>query len=412
MSGIRSIMEDIAAAGGDPSGGEWINLSPGNPALIPEVVMAWRRMAEQALADDFIDSACRYGPSRGSHGLIAAIVAYFNDTYGWSIGPQNVVVGAGTQMLTFMATSIFTSVDKAERRPLVLPRLPDYAGYQGLVVGAGGIVGVEPVVVEEGERYFSYAVDQDALRQQAEMGMMLVSNPANPTGAGIDTAELEAIVSLAQERDVPLVLDHAYGQPFPAVAETPVGPVWHSHVINCFTFSKVGLPGERLGFAIGPVEAIAPMVSFTANAALHAPALIQTVAQRALASREIDVLTAEFITPYYRNKRSLVEKLLFEYLPASVSWRMHSGSGGMFCWLWIEEDWFDDLEMYVALKSKNVLVVPGRHFFIGPMNTPFLRGHGSRCIRMSMSGDESLIARGLQIISATLEELRRMRSSR
>jgi valine--pyruvate aminotransferase len=407
MSGIRSIMEDIAAAGVDPSGGEWLNLSPGNPSLIPEVVSAWRALAEEALRAEFVESSCRYGPSRGSDALVAAIVEYFRSGYGWPIGGRNVVVGAGSQLLSFMAATSFTSFGRDGSRPLVLPRLPDYAGYQGLVGSREGIVGVEPVVRLEGDRFFSYAVDIEAIRRQGEAGMLLLSNPANPTGSSVTATELDAVLKVVEERDVPLVVDHAYGEPFPSVAETLVGPVWHPNVVNCFTFSKAGLPGERIAFAIGPEEVITPLVGFTANVALHAPQLIQAVAKRALESREIDVMTAKYIKPFYRNKRRMVEDKLFELMPESISWRLHSGDGGMFCWLWIDEPWFDDLLMYELLKRNKVLVVPGRHFFIAPMTTPFLSGHGSRCIRLSVSGDDSVVAEGIRRLGAALLELRR-----
>ncbi|HEY3609257.1 MAG TPA: aminotransferase class I/II-fold pyridoxal phosphate-dependent enzyme [Pseudonocardiaceae bacterium] len=404
MSGIRSIMEDIATAAAEPAEGAWLNLSPGNPALIPQAVATWRQLAERALAERFVESG-RYGPTRGANSLVSAIVRYFNTTYGWPIGPENVVVSPGSQLLCFMATTIFTGPGDAGNRPLVLLRLPDYAGYQGLSLAADGIVGVEPVVIPQGDRYFQYGVNVAALRGQADVGMMLVSNPANPAGS-LDRQELDAVVAIAAERDVPLLVDNAYGEPFPRVADTKTPPVWHPNVINTFTLSKAGLPGERMAFAIGSADAIRPMVAFLANAALHAPQLVQSVAEAALESRRIDALTTDVIRPYYRAKRRVVEEMLFERLPDSINWRLHSGDGGLFCWLWIDEDWFDDVELYHALKRKKVLVVPGRHFFIGPMTTPFLRGHGTRCVRLSMSDDEWCIAEGISRLSETLTELR------
>lgn len=91
-SGLRSIMDDIATSMAG-TGGQWLNLSIGNPAAIPPVTSAWRQLTEEALATDFEAASCSYGPSRGSHVLVAAIVDYFNQAYRWDIGPENVVVG-------------------------------------------------------------------------------------------------------------------------------------------------------------------------------------------------------------------------------------------------------------------------------------------------------------------------------
>ncbi|MEV6568679.1 aminotransferase class I/II-fold pyridoxal phosphate-dependent enzyme [Streptomyces kronopolitis] len=407
LSGIRSIMEDIATAGGDVSESEWLNLSPGNPSHIPVVVAAWNRLAQEALNDRFIESSTRYGPSRGTTGLVDAVVEYFNLTYGWSIGPENVVVGPGSQMLSFIATTLFTGPDAdGVMRPLVLPRLPDYTGYQGLSVDPGGIVGLEPLIVPEDRHTFHYAVDTEALARQSRMGMMLLSNPANPTGNSVDAGELKALIDTAERRDVPLVLDHAYGEPFPGVVQTRLAPVLHSHVLNLFTLSKAGLPGERIAFAIGPAELIDPMVSFIANSSLHAPQLMQAVVERALASRQIDALTTQYIKPYYKSKREMAEELLAETLPDSLNWRLHSSDGGMFCWLSIDHDWFDDLELYQLLKRKRMFIVPGRHFFVEPLTTPFLRTHGRRCIRLSLSPDEWAVAEGIDRLGEALEEMR------
>lgn len=407
LSGIRSIMEDIAAAGPDVGDGRWLNLSPGNPSHIPEVVSAWQRLTQEVLHERFVESSTQYGPSRGTSGLVEAVAEYFNLTYGWSIGPENIVVGPGSQMLSFVAAALFTGPgDDGRIRPLVLPRMPDYTGYQGLAMDPGGIVGIEPLVIEEGPHSFRYAVDTEALDRQSSMGMMLLSSPANPTGSSLDSAELKTLVETAERHDVPLVVDHAYGEPFPGVAQTRIAPVLHPHVINLFTFSKAGLPGERIAFAIGPAELIDPMVSFIANSSLHGPQLLQATAERALATRQMDVLTTRHIKPYYKAKRAMAEALLTEALPERLNWRLHSSDGGMFCWLNIDHEWFDDLELYELLKRKKMFVVPGRHFFVAPLDTPFLRTHGRRCVRLSLSPNEWAVAEGIDRLAEALTEMR------
>ncbi|MCS0637884.1 hypothetical protein NX801_19915 [Streptomyces sp. LP05-1] len=115
-------MEDIAAAGPGAGDGDWPNLSPGNPSHIPEIVSAWRRLTREAPDERFVEAGAHYGPSRSSSGLVEALVDYFNLTYGWSIGPRNVVVGPGSQMLSSVATSLFTGPGPDGRmRPAIVP---------------------------------------------------------------------------------------------------------------------------------------------------------------------------------------------------------------------------------------------------------------------------------------------------
>ncbi len=105
-SGVSSILADIATA--RSSGGEWLNLGGGNPARIPEAVSTWQRLEGEALAEDFGPASSSYGPARGSDALVEAIVRYLNGKYGWGITAENVVVGPGSQMLCFIATTLFT----------------------------------------------------------------------------------------------------------------------------------------------------------------------------------------------------------------------------------------------------------------------------------------------------------------
>ena len=264
MSGLRSIMEDVAnaTAGSDPA--QWMNLSIGNPAAIPAVTATWRRLTEQALAENFEDASCSYGPSRGLPALVEAIVDYFNERYGWHLSDKNVVVGPGSQMLCFIAAALFAGPEASHHRRVVLPITPDYTGYQGLCMNADGMIGVGPTVELGDDRYFNYAIDVNEVELQDDVGMMLVSSPCNPTGRCVTSGEFDALVGISELRNVPLVIDHAYGEPF-RITKVLVPPTFNPVTINCFSLSKAGLPGERIGFAVGPERYIAPMVSFVAN---------------------------------------------------------------------------------------------------------------------------------------------------
>ncbi|MFI8461881.1 valine--pyruvate transaminase [Kitasatospora sp. NPDC085464] len=402
LSGLRSIMEDIAVS--TASGpADWLNLGIGNPASIPDAIAEWRSLTEEALTEDFASASCQYGPSRGSAALVDAITDYFNTRYGWSLTPRNVAVGPGSQMLCFTAAALFAGPGPAGTggTKVVLPMSPDYTGYQGLCLHPGGVVGVPATPVPEGSHRFRYAFDFEALEAQPDTGMLLLSSPGNPTGRAVDAAELDALVDLARRRDVPLLLDHAYGEPFPRIAPTLTPPPFDDHVINCFTLSKAGLPGERIAFAIGAERWITPMVSFLANSALHAPQLQQSVVARALASGRLDRLISHTVSPFYQERRRLAEKLFEEVMPESVPWRLHAGDGGMFCWFWIDDDRFDDMALYERLKQDKVFIVPGRHFFPDGPADP----HRTRCFRVSLSPAQDTLTEGITRIAKAIRAL-------
>jgi valine--pyruvate aminotransferase len=406
LSGLRSIMDDITTTT-TASPGDWLNLSIGNPAPIRDVVGFWRDLTRRTLdSEPYARLSGSYGPSRGSPALVSAVVEYFRDRYNWDLAAENVVVGPGSQMLCFMASALFTGSAGPGR--LILPIAPDYTGYQGLVLEQNGIVGVPGLVHAGPDRTFRYGMDLVALGDRNDIGMILLSSPANPSGRSISAIEQSALMDIAEHHDVPLILDHAYGAPFPGIAGTLVPPPQHPHVINVFTLSKAGLPGERIAFAVGPERYISAMVSFLANSALHAPALAQAVAARALQERTLDRLVSEVIGPFYRRRRRFVEQLLHAALPLDIRWHLHASDGGMFCWLWIEEDWFDDLTLYQILKQRQVFIVPGRHFFPAFSD----QGHQRQCVRISITADEAVLSEGVSRLAMSLGDLRERHRSR
>lgn len=402
MSGLRSIMEDVAVTQSAGKGERWLNLGVGNPAPIADVAAMWRDLAGQTLEFDFAAESCRYGPSRGNARLIDVIVDYFAKTYGWSLSPDNVVVGPGSQMLCFIAAALFAGPGADGTRQLVLPCVPDYAGYLGMSLDNGGAAGIAPRVQPAGAHRFRYLLDHDALRDAGDIGLLLVSSPSNPTGRSLDEDEMRTLVASAEANDAALVVDNAYGQPFPRVARTQAPPMWHQNIINCFSVSKAGLPGERIGFAVGAPEPISAMVSFIANSALHAPHFPQLILARALETGRLDEMAATVVEPYYAARRRTAEELLREYLPDDMNWYLHTGEGGMFCWLWIDEPWFDDLEMYARLKDQRVVAVPGRHFFPDPDG---VGRHATRCLRLSVTSDEAAVREGIRVVADTLVSL-------
>lgn len=399
MSGLRSLMEDIAASTAGSGIGEWINLSIGNPAAIPGVAAMWRELSRQAIDASF-DDAIHYGPSRGTPALVQAISGYFRKHLGWNIGDENIAVGPGSQMLLFAAAALFTGPGARGCRRVILPVTPDYTGYQGLCMVPGGIAGIESAWEVGENRHFSYSLDLDIVARRDDAGMLLLSSPCNPTGRSVSSDEQDTLIKIAERLDIPLFLDHAYGYPFPQISPTYAMPVLHPNVVNCFSMSKAGLPGERIGFAIGPERFIAPMVSFLSNSILHAPRLAQAAVAAGLRSGEVDHVVSTMIKPFYARRRLVVEKLLLDVMPASVDWRLHANDGGMFAWIWVNEDWFDDLALYQYLKKQGVFIAPGRYFFTAKLRDS---RHNSQCFRISLSPDEDLLMEGIRRIGLTID---------
>ena len=73
LTGVRAIMKDIIETLRSGQGQQFINLSAGNPVILPEVEQLWRDCTADLLASkEYGQVVCRYGSSQGYETFIEA----------------------------------------------------------------------------------------------------------------------------------------------------------------------------------------------------------------------------------------------------------------------------------------------------------------------------------------------------
>ena len=108
LTGVRAIMKDIIETLQSGQSADFINLSAGNPVIIPEVEQLWRDCTAELLAStEYGEVVCRYGSSRGYEPLIDAITADFNQRYHLELKADNILITPGSQSLYFLAANAF-----------------------------------------------------------------------------------------------------------------------------------------------------------------------------------------------------------------------------------------------------------------------------------------------------------------
>ncbi|HEV59307.1 MAG TPA: aminotransferase class I/II-fold pyridoxal phosphate-dependent enzyme, partial [Phycisphaerales bacterium] len=250
-------------------------------------------------------------------------------------------------------------------------------------------------------RLFKYRVDFEALRIDERIGAMCVSRPTNPTGNVLTDGELARLGELAAAHEVPLIIDNAYGAPFPNILFTEARPIHNEHTIVCMSLSKLGLPGVRTGIVVARPEVIGLLAEFNAVTSLAPAGLGAAMVTDLFRSGRIIELSREVIRPYYERKAHAVVALLREKLD-DVEFYIHKPQGAFFVWLWFPKLAVSSQTLYEALKDNGVLVVPGHYFFPG-LTEPW--EHTQQCIRLNYAGDEATVARGVDILA---EQIRRL----
>ena len=75
---------------------------------------------------------------------------------------------------------------------------------------------------------------------------------------------MQRLAELASTHGIPLIIDNAYGAPFPGVIFTDAKPFWAPNVIMTLSLSKLGLPGTRTAVVIGPEQITSAVSAMTA----------------------------------------------------------------------------------------------------------------------------------------------------
>ena len=409
LSGVRAIMKDIIEtlrAGGDRA---FINLSAGNPVILPEVEQLWRDCTADLLASpDYGDVVCRYGASQGYQPLIDAIVKDFNQRYGLSLTERNILITPGSQSLYFYAANAFGGyATSGELRQIVLPLSPDYTGYGGVTLTPEALVAYKPELeIDPSAHRFKYRPDFTQLQITENTGCVIFSRPCNPTGNVLSNDEVSKITTLAAVHEVPVLIDSAYAPPFPALNFTEMTPQFGGNVLHCMSLSKAGLPGERIGIAIGDESLVHVLECFQTNMCIHSPRYGQAIAARAIASGRLAEISETVIRPFYQAKIAIVEATLDRAMPQELPWFLHRGEGAIFAWLWLQDLPITDWEFYQKLKDVGVIVVPGGTFF------PGLREewtHKHQCLRISLTGSDRDLETAMQRLADVAEEVYRSR---
>lgn len=405
LTGVRAIMKDIVETLQAAQGQEFINLSAGNPVILPEVEQLWRECTADLLASsEYGEVVCRYGASQGYQPLIEAVREDFNRRYDLDLKNSNILITPGSQALYFYAANTFGGyTTSGQLKQIVFPLSPDYTGYGGVSLVKEALFAYKPALdIDEANHRFKYRPDFSQLAINEQTGCVIFSRPCNPTGNVLSDDEVKKIAALAAPYDVPVFVDSAYGPPFPALNFTDMNPVFGGNIIHCMSLSKAGLPGERIGIAIGDEKIIQLLECFQTNSCIHSPRYGQAIAARAIASGSLAEIAEQVIRPHYQHKFTVVENTLDEVMPKELPWFLHRGEGAIFSWLWLKDLPMTDWEFYQQLKQVGVIVVPGNTFFPGlEEEWP----HKQQCIRISLTATDEELATGMRRLAKLVEKV-------
>jgi len=400
-SGIVQLMDDLGNA--LSTNKDMLMMGGGNPSHIPEVQQFFHDKMQRILdrPAEFAHMIGDYDSPQGDKLFLEAIAELLNKENDWNLTYRNVALTAGSQAGFFLLFNMFGGkCTDGVNRQILLPMAPEYIGYSDVGLSDEMFIARKPDIETFDDHTFKYHVNFDKLNIDQNIGAICISRPTNPTGNVITDTEVEHLSELAEKNDIPLIIDNAYGIPFPNIIFTKATPLWNDNTVLCMSLSKIGLPGTRTGIVVANEEIISMITRMNAVLNLSIGSVGPTLVHDLVTSGEISRLSKTIIKPYYQNKSKLALEL-FHHELAGLDYYIHKSEGAIFLWLWFPSLPITSEDLYQRLKDRGVLIISGHHFFPG-LECDWQHKH--ECIRVTYSMDKNVIQEGVRIIA---EEVRK-----
>ncbi|NOH35208.1 valine--pyruvate transaminase [Vibrio chagasii] len=398
-SGITRLMDDLNDGLRTPGA---IMLGGGNPAAIPAMLDYFNQASANMLASgELIAALANYDGPQGKDSFIKSLAAMLKETYGWDISEKNISLTNGSQSGFFYLFNLLAGQQPdGSHKKILLPIAPEYIGYGDAGIDDDIFISYHPEIELLENRQFKYHVDFEQLKVDDSVAAICTSRPTNPTGNVLTDEEVRKLDKLARENNIPLLIDNAYGLPFPNIIFEDVEPFWNENTILCMSLSKLGLPGVRCGIVIASEEVTQALTNMNGIISLAPSSVGPAIANHMIENGDLLRLSSEVIKPFYKEKSLRAVELLQEAID-DPRFRIHKPEGAIFLWLWFDELPITTMELYDRLKARGVLIVPGEYFFIGQEDE---WDHAHQCLRMNYVQDDEAMQKGIAIIAEEVKK--------
>ena len=238
---------------------------------------------------------------------------------------------------------------------------------------------------------------------QTPIGAICLSRPTNPTGNVITDAELDELSRLAAEFDIPLIIDAAYGLPFPGILFNDAQSEWNENTVYLLSLSKIGLPGVRTGIIVASEEIISAYARANTALNLACSSAGPAITQPWFSSDHINTICRDIVQPFYE-QACCAAVAIIQHACRELPVRIHVPQGAIFLWLWCDGLPISSQALYERLKARGVLVLSGHHFFIGLAGEagaePWPHQHQS--LRVTYCQPEPVIRKAAEILAEEL----------
>ncbi len=383
----RSVIRELLKLTSKP---EVISFAGGLPAPKTFPVEDVRKAAIDVL-DNSAALALQYGSTEGDANLRRELARVMKAD-GIDADPDHILVTTASQQGLDLISKVF--LDPGDTcvcgLPTYLGGLQAIKSYEGVPVGTP--LDDEGMIPEELEK----TLDTLEAQNRKPRFLYIIPDFQNPAGVTIPLARRKRIVEIASNRDCLIVEDTPYRQiRFSGEHQPTFQSLAPERVISLYTFSKILLPGFRVGWVYGPDWVVDKMVMAKQSSDLCTSPFCQAIAARMLSEGVLEKGLAETIK-LYKHRCALMLKCLDENLSGIPGVHWTRPEGGLFLWLRLPKG-NNTTELFQEAIDMNVAYVPGSAFY------PEGDDHTGMRLNFSYSDDDKIIE-GVRRLSALIRK--------
>jgi 2-aminoadipate transaminase len=336
--------------------------------------------------------ALQYGSTEGNPLLKDEIVKLSKDE-NINITHDNILITVASQQGLDLLSKVFVDVDDP-----VIVELPSYVGgLQALNSYGAKLIGVP--TDDDGIKVDILERKIQELKEEGEHYKIIYVVPdfQNPSGVTLSFERRKKLIDIAEKFSILIFEDTPYRElRYDGVEPPSLYSLDNSgNVVSLHTFSKILVPGFRLGWVVAHPEIIKKLAIAKQSSDLCTPEFTQVIAaeycRRGLLEPHI-----EMIKKCYKLKKDCMLHALQEYMPQVEGLRWTKPEGGLFLWLTLPS-FMDADAMFVDAISHNVAYVVGSAFHCD--------NSGKNTMRLNFSyPSEAQIDEGIKRLAEVIKE--------
>jgi len=337
----------------------------------------FRKVLQAVMRHDGID-ALDYGDRRG-YAPLRETIAHILASQGLQTSPENVLITAGSQQALALVSQLLLQPGDT-----ILVESPTYSAALDLFRALNFRIITVPVD--------SQGMQVDLLEKQLQQHhpklVYTIPNFHNPTGTCLSGTRRHELIILSDRYNVPILEDDFVGdlryegRAQPALKSLDPG----GRVIHVSTFSKMLMPGLRVGFLVADGPVYDGLVKFKRVNDLATSSLIQRALHDYVTVGRYQAHLRRS-SQIFRKRRDVMLAALQRFLPGRF--QHETPQGGLFLWLKLPGELSADRLLPLAIRE-GVDFMPGSGFFLNPAD-------GAGWLRLNfVVQDEAKIAEGIR----------------